>query len=490
MEGSFYGNYTDGLKFNGTIYKTIRVSPNKIRSQIQSHHSAAKDKEQNSGATSIGRYSVNADQKWSAIFSDYYELLCLPNPKLNHEGFKQSQISSRKTQRNVNKRHRIGSPTSVIINTPVLWEQLAIQINQNKNLFLAHQRDTNKRSQESCAIESNTSSIISMSDDHGIDMLDGLEIIPDYFHTELNYAYYNEVTTYLGKAFSSKFHPLATLLNTVCDCYTATYGGVRIHPRLLRHAVEELNSLVDSLYYIVCCMFPALPKPGNKLWVDMDYGDSSCQNGGGEMISPASIIHPHILPKIHPSIFMLYALHYKKDDDEYWLRILKWNRHPDIALLSFLGVDQKFWHLGVTSDPHNHFDDRDGADSPSSPLQNYGRSISLLTDTHFLTAIETLQQLKTNFTPFEKLTVILDTFREVNKTGQDIVGKEHVWSMDDLFPVFQYIVVRARILQLGAEIHMIEDLMEPQHMMGEFGIMFTTLQASYYQILKESLSIV
>jgi amyotrophic lateral sclerosis 2 protein len=30
--------------------------------------------------------------------------------------------------------------------------------------------------------------------------------------------------------------------------------------------------------------------------------------------------------------------------------------------------------------------------------------------------------------------------------------------MDELFPVFQYIVVRARILQLGAEIHMIEDL--------------------------------
>ena len=75
-------------------------------------------------------------------------------------------------------------------------------------------------------------------------------------------------------------------------------------------------------------------------------------------------------------------------------------------------------------------------------------------------------------------------------TGQTIVGKEYVWSMDNLFPVFQYIVVRARILQLGAEIHMIEDLMDSHLMSGEYGIMFTTLQASYYQILKESLSIV
>ena len=53
---------------------------------------------------------------------------------------------------------------------------------------------------------------------------------------------------------------------------------------------------------------------------------------------------------------------------------------------------------------------------------------------------------------------------------------------------FQYVVVRARILQLGAEIHLIEDLMEPELLSGEFGIMFTTLQAAYYQILKESLA--
>ena len=183
---------------------------------------------------------------------------------------------------------------------------------------------------------------------------------------------------------------------------------------------------------------------------------------------------------------MLYALHYKKDDDEYWLRILKWNRHPDLALLSFLGVDQKFWCLNVTS-TNSISSDKEGEDSPA---HNYGRSISLVKDNHFVQAIETLQQLKTNFTPFEKLTVILETFREVNKIGQDIVGKEHIWSMDNLFPVFQYIVVRARILQLGAEIHMIEDLMESHHRFGEFGIMFTTLNASYYQILKESLSIV
>jgi amyotrophic lateral sclerosis 2 protein len=117
------------------------------------------------------------------------------------------------------------------------------------------------------------------------------------------------------------------------------------------------------------------------------------------------------------------------------------------------------------------------------------KSISHVRDRHFTTAIETLQQIKTTFTPFEKLDVLLETFREINRTGQAACGVEYSWSMDELFPVFQYIVVRARILQLGAEIHMIEDLIQDSCLRsGEFGIMFTTLQASYYQIRSEPLS--
>ena len=58
-------------------------------------------------------------------------------------------------------------------------------------------------------------------------------------------------------------------------------------------------------------------------------------------------------------------------------------------------------------------------------------------DSHFIDAIETLQQIKTKFTAFEKLTVIVDTFRKVNAAGMEAVGKDFCWSMDELFPVFQ-----------------------------------------------------
>ena len=99
-------------------------------------------------------------------------------------------------------------------------------------------------------------------------------------------------------------------------------GGVRVHPRLLKHAVDELHAMVQGLYYFVRSLFPALPEYGHAA-LPTDSADDCAKS---EYVTSASILYPFILPKIHPSIFMLYALHYKKDDDEYWARILKWNR--------------------------------------------------------------------------------------------------------------------------------------------------------------------
>ena len=127
----------------------------------------------------------------------------------------------------------------------------------------------------------------------------------------------------------------------------------------MKHAVDELRSLVDRIYYIVRALFPALPQSGYQHYL-LDNDSVSNNSESGEdargqnvkqevVVTATSIIYPHILPKIHSSVFMLYALYYKKDDDEYWARILKWNRHPDLALLSFLAVDQKFWRLDARS---------------------------------------------------------------------------------------------------------------------------------------------
>ena len=69
------------------------------------------------------------------------------------------------------------------------------------------------------------------------------------------------------------------------------------------------------------------------------------------------------------------------------------------------------------------------------------------------------------------------------QTVEEFLEEEHVWCMDDLFPIFQFVVVRAKIHHLGAEIHLIEELMESYLEFGELGIMFTTLKVGYTFLL-------
>uniref|UniRef100_A0AAQ4Q1Y9 Alsin Rho guanine nucleotide exchange factor ALS2 n=1 Tax=Gasterosteus aculeatus aculeatus TaxID=481459 RepID=A0AAQ4Q1Y9_GASAC len=114
--------------------------------------------------------------------------------------------------------------------------------------------------------------------------------------------------------------------------------------------------------------------------------------------------------------------------------------------------------------------------------------LSSTKDACFASAVETLQQISTTFTPSDKLQVIQLTFEEITLAVQALVKQDFLWSMDDLFPVFLYVVLRARIRNLGSEVSLIEDLMDPCLQHGEHGIMFTTLKACYYQIQHEKIT--
>lgn len=57
--------------------------------------------------------------------------------------------------------------------------------------------------------------------------------------------------------------------------------------------------------------------------------------------------------------------------------------------------------------------------------------------------------------------------------------------MDDLLPLVEMTVVKAKIRHLGAEILFMERLMEDHIMHGEKGILLTTLSASYLQLQNE-----
>lgn len=103
--------------------------------------------------------------------------------------------------------------------------------------------------------------------------IDQLDKIPCFGRDRLTSQTYNEVHKYLVKAFESPHHPLGALLTEVAAVYTATYGGVRVHPLLLSHAVSELHSITTRIYEIVLLLFPALPRCGKEYVLEVENKD-------------------------------------------------------------------------------------------------------------------------------------------------------------------------------------------------------------------------
>lgn len=127
---------------------------------------------------------------------------------------------------------------------------------------------------------------------------------------------------------------------------------------------------------------------------------------------------------------------------------------------------------------------REGHAGPASCLPNLDADLELC----IVILVCFCSPNSTTFTPADKLKVIQQTFEEISQSVLETLQEDFLWSMDDLFPVFLYVVLRARIRNLGSEVHLIEDLMDPYLQHGEQGIMFTTLKACYYQIQHEKLT--
>ncbi|XP_076168851.1 amyotrophic lateral sclerosis 2 isoform X2 [Ptiloglossa arizonensis] len=410
LEGNMNGVWNEGVKVIATLHM------NKAGGNVQS----------NSKPLSFGKLCVSPDQKWKAIFRQCYQQLGAVEP-----GSKTTSTNDKSLE------------------TQRVWQNVASIITKSR-----------RRTLQQNNLLTNTS-IIKEKDNEVIDELDK---IPCYGKEKLGIHNYNEIHKYLIRAFESQYHPLGCLLTEVAAVYTATYGGVRVHPLLLSHAVSELHSITSRIYEIVTLLFPALPRGEEEYVLEAENEEES------QVISAVGILYPILLPRVHSALFVLYALHNKKEDDAYWERLMKWNKQSDITLMTFLDIDQKFWK--------------------NANVMNLSENgLQYQNEPYFNDAIETLQQLKTTFSPLEKLLVVRNTFEQMTQAVQKQLGSTYLWTMDELIPVFCFVVVRASVLQLGSEIHFIEDFMEGYLQNGELGIMFATLKACYYQILQEKINV-
>ncbi|CAD6189659.1 unnamed protein product [Caenorhabditis auriculariae] len=64
-------------------------------------------------------------------------------------------------------------------------------------------------------------------------------------------------------------------------------------------------------------------------------------------------------------------------------------------------------------------------------------------------------------------------------------GAHHIWNCDDLLPAFMYVVIRAQIKHLGAEIEIIDHFTRNFRTHLQTDMMFTMLHSAYIQICRE-----
>ncbi|KAK3575470.1 hypothetical protein QTP86_026856 [Hemibagrus guttatus] len=418
IEGSISGVWGTGLKISGSYYK-----PNLYDSD--------KDK---SRALKLGWFSVHPEEKWKAVFVECWSQLGCDTPSQGE--------------------------------TRTAWDNIAIALTTN--------RRQHRDSPELLTRSHNKT-------------LESLEFIPQH-DGPVTLEKYDTIRRYLIKACDTPLHPLGHLVEKLVAVYRMTYVGVGANRRLLQQAVNEIKSYLSRIFQIVSAqskvhkdmdefLFPDLPEEGGLLVEAPNEKKESKSTGSelespkpGRVVSSSALLLPVLLPRLYPPLFTLYALDKEKEDDVYWDCVLRLNKQPDLALLAFLGVQQKFWPVTITA------------------LGEKQQVIPSTKDACFASAVETLQQISTTFTPSDKLQVIQLTFEEITQDVLTLLKQDFLWSMDDLFPVFLYVVLRARIRNLGSEVSLIEDLMDPCVQHGEHGIMFTTLKACYYQIQHEKIT--
>ncbi|XP_050306571.1 alsin [Anthonomus grandis grandis] len=282
--------------------------------------------------------------------------------------------------------------------------------------------------------------------------LDHLDVIPPFGRDKITMDSYGEIKTYLNRAFESSYHPLGSLLNNLSEAYISSYSG-RVHPILVNHAISEIIDITQRFYETIRYLFPGLPAC-----------DSECVLNDGqekfEIVNYQCLLYPVILPKVYNSLCTLLSLKNESQEKRYKKVLIEWNKLSDRSLMAVLSVEKKFFNL----DQVINLSDKSCA---------------------FVEAIETLQQIISVFLPIEKLTVIRNTVEHMTPVAQSLLGKTYSWNMDDLFPLFLFVVVRARIPHLGAELEFMEHFMDRNLDNGELGIMFTTLKACYQQILQD-----
>lgn len=231
-----------------------------------------------------------------------------------------------------------------------------------------------------------------------------------------------ELKEYLNASINDIHHPFSLLINGLRQAFCACYGSWRSKPTsiLSKIAITEWNSLMKRIYNIFRLLFPSLP-----LCDDDEYSsDDNCQ-----LMAPLNFMHQLLLnDEIYSCFFLLYASKNSRQDELYAQRLMACEKKSNEELRQLLKIEPNL--------------------------------IQLLEDEQFYQAIEHFKKLSQMLCPSEMLQIIKETFEMINTCAKKFSTKGDLLSADNLLSITIYLIMKASINHLGAELSLLTDLME------------------------------
>ncbi|CAD7005165.1 unnamed protein product [Ceratitis capitata] len=273
-----------------------------------------------------------------------------------------------------------------------------------------------------------------------------LEIVPSFGMTTLTEQDVSAIKDYLQQAFKDSYHPLHELNRRIANCFYNSYGCWKMKPTpiLAKQAMLEWESISKRVYRFVQKMFPALP-------------DEYCViENTREVVSHITLLYPIVLSEgIYSTLFVLYANKCSVKDEMYRQNLIYAEKLKDEELAACLGLESSF--------------------------------LPIVQHACYAEAIQTFKQIQEKYSPKAMLTVIEQCIQQITDAHKTVASVNSViLAADGMMPLTLFLVLRAAVPHLGAELALLDDLTRGTNfqfeMNGITGYCYTTLKAAYEHI--------
>lgn len=278
-----------------------------------------------------------------------------------------------------------------------------------------------------------------------------LDFVPSFVNSRFDTVEsIEELKEYFQVSVLDEQHPLCGLVSNIRRSFCASYGNWKCKPTsiLSKIAMGEWISIIKRIYNVLRLLFPGLPPCGSddgKQTNGDDEKDENCK-----LLAPLNFMHQMLLnDEIYSCFFLLYASKSSKQDELYSQRLMTCEKKSNEELRNLLKIEPNL--------------------------------IPLLEDAKFYEAIRMLQRLSQKFCPSEMLEVIRDTYQLISDCAAKVSTRGDLLSADNLLAITIYLIIKANINHLGAELSLLTDLMEDdiENLINMEQYIYTTVKIGY-----------